>query len=54
VVPEIHPKDTDREITCNGLYWDTKNDGIGGIEHTPWYEVYTGQKKIIYGHWSLR
>ncbi len=24
------------------------------IDHRPWYESYTGSKRIIYGHWAAQ
>lgn len=54
VVPGMHPRDTDRGITCEIRYWDAENSCMGHKEHTPWYELYTGTKKVIYGHWAVQ
>lgn len=54
MVPGLHPKDTDRGITCEIRCWDTGNACRGNEEHTPWYQLYTGTKKVIYGHWAAQ
>lgn len=34
--------------------WNTEKSCIGNKEHTPWYEIYIGTKKVVYGHWGAQ
>ena len=52
LAPGKHPKDSDIRTLLYVRTWDEKNQTIGDNTHSPWYEFYTGEKLIIYGHWA--
>ena len=50
LVPGEQPSDSDPYLLANIRTWDGK--GIGGENDMAWYEFYTGQKLVVYGHWA--
>ncbi len=34
--------------------WDGTGEKLNSPDNPPWYEFYTGEKPVIYGHWARR
>lgn len=52
ISPEIHPKDTDPRILTRIRTWDGLGEDLHNEEHPAWFDLYKGEKPIIFGHWA--
>lgn len=50
--PGKHPAETDPEILTTIRTWDGKGKDLKNPANTPWYELYSGNKPVFYGHWA--
>ncbi len=40
------------EILTNIRTWDGEGKDLRNMENPPWYDFYTGEKTVFYGHWA--
>lgn len=52
LIPELPLSRTHREILLNVRTWDGKGKDMKSPKNPPWYELYTGKRPVIYGHWA--
>ncbi len=54
LIPDKKPKEKDREILARIRTWDGKGKDLNNVKHPPWYNLYQGKKKVIFGHWAKK
>ena len=54
LVPQQTPQQTDPWLLMHIRTWDGKGLDLNNPNHPPWYELYQGEKLIVYGHWALQ
>lgn len=54
LIPGKRPKEKDREILARIRTWDGRGKDLNNDKHPPWYHLYTGKKKVIFGHWAKK
>jgi hypothetical protein len=52
--PGVHPKDTKARILTNIRTWDGKGERLDKKKNPAWYDLYTGEKLVVFGHWAKR
>lgn len=52
--PGRHPGDTAARILMNIRTWDGLGEDLNSPDNPPWYEFYTGERPVFYGHWARR
>ena len=52
LVPGLHPKDTDPNLTVNLRTWDGVGEDINNHNHKAWFDLYEGHKLVLFGHWA--
>ncbi len=45
-------KETAPHILTSLRTWDGKGENLKNPENTPWFELYTGSKLVVFGHWA--
>ncbi len=54
LIPGVHPKDSDPGIFTRLRTWSPKFIAPGKKDDPAWYEFYTGQKLVVFGHWAAK
>ncbi|MBU2510418.1 metallophosphoesterase [bacterium] len=52
LAPGKSPKVTDPKILTAIRTWDGKGDILDHPKNTPWFELYTDSKLVVFGHWA--
>jgi bis(5'-nucleosyl)-tetraphosphatase (symmetrical) len=52
VVPDRHPRDTDPWILTTIRTWDGIGTDLLCPDNPPWFDLYTGVKPVVFGHWA--
>ena len=52
LVPNEHPSRSKKEILLNIRTWDNLGQNIKNPDNPPWYDFYTNDKPVFYGHWA--
>jgi hypothetical protein len=50
--PGAHPKDTAIDILTTIRTWDGLGDDLNHWNDPAWFELYEGDKHVVYGHWA--
>ena len=50
--PKRHPKDTDPRILTTIRTWDGKGEVLNNTYAVPWFDLYKGEKLVVFGHWA--
>ncbi len=50
--PGKHPRETKPRFLLNIRTWDGTGADIKNPLHPPWYNFYSGEKPVFYGHWA--
>lgn len=54
LVPGKHPSKTKSYLLANIRTWDGKGDVLERVSDPAWYDLYKGQKTVVFGHWAKR
>ena len=54
LIPHSNQEAFPPEVRTRIRYWNHLRNEIGSEEDTPWYDYYTGEKPVIYGHWATQ
>jgi bis(5'-nucleosyl)-tetraphosphatase (symmetrical) len=54
LVPDLHPRDVPAKILTRIRTWDGKGENLHNPKDPAWYELYRGQKLVVFGHWAQR
>jgi serine/threonine protein phosphatase 1 len=54
LIPDKKPRERDREILARIRTWDGRGKDLNNEKHPPWYNLYKGKKKVIFGHWAKK
>lgn len=52
LVPGKAPEDSDPRILTNIRTWDGKGDDLTNPANPPWFDLYDGEKLVVFGHWA--
>ncbi len=52
LVPGIPPGQTDPRILTSIRTWDGKGEDLNDPSNPPWFELYKGNKSVVFGHWA--
>lgn len=52
VVPDIAVEKTPHRFLCTMRTWDGRGFDLKNENNPAWYQLYHGEKMIIYGHWA--
>lgn len=52
--PGLHPRDTRKRILANIRTWDGTGAVLEREGDPPWFDLYHGEKLVVFGHWALR
>ncbi|MCB1308768.1 MAG: metallophosphoesterase [Leptospiraceae bacterium] len=52
--PERSLAESDPEVLTNIRFWDGKGERLNNPDDPPWYDLYTGERPVFYGHWARR
>ena len=50
--PNYHPKETDKRILTRIRTWDGLGENLFSEDDPPWFDLYHGDKLVIFGHWA--
>ena len=50
--PGCHPRETSREILTHIRTWDGCGENLNRPENPPWFDLYEGDKLVVFGHWA--
>jgi hypothetical protein len=50
--PGVSPEKSRSEILCGIRTWDGKGINLRDPANPPWYDFYTAEKPVFYGHWA--
>ena len=53
LAPGKHPSKTSTHILANIRTWDGTGANMNNKADPPWFDLYTHQKTVVYGHWAL-
>jgi bis(5'-nucleosyl)-tetraphosphatase (symmetrical) len=54
LVPGQHPSESKSYLLVNMRTWDGKGDILENDEDPAWFDLYHGEKLVIFGHWARR
>ena len=54
LIPNLSPQKHPPEIITRLRTWGGDFHDLDNPAHPPWYELYTGKKLVVYGHWALK
>lgn len=54
LIPGSAPNEEDREVLTHIRTWDGQGLDLNNENNPAWYDLYTGQKTVIFGHWAKR
>lgn len=52
LVPGEHPKDSDPRRITSIRTWDEQGQDLQDETNRPWFDYYTGNKLVVFGHWA--
>jgi bis(5'-nucleosyl)-tetraphosphatase (symmetrical) len=52
LAPGKHPAETDPGILTAIRTWDGEGKNLSNPDHPPWFDLYTGSKLVVFGHWA--
>lgn len=54
LMPERHPSRTPPHILLNIRTWDGRGADLAHPDNPPWYDFYSGDRPVFYGHWARK
>ncbi len=54
VIPELSIEKTEPYILTQIRTWDGEGKDMKNLDNPPWYELYKGEKTVVYGHWAAK
>ncbi len=52
LVPGVHPRAIDPWTLVSIRTWDGTGKDLFNSAHPPWFDFYTGQSLVVFGHWA--
>jgi diadenosine tetraphosphatase ApaH/serine/threonine PP2A family protein phosphatase len=52
LVPGQHPRDSDPWLVTSIRTWDGTGDDYRNPENPKWFDLYTGDRLVVFGHWA--
>lgn len=52
LAPGRHPRDTEARILTRIRTWDGVGRRLHGKGDPPWFDLYEGEKLVVFGHWA--
>ncbi|MCB1044635.1 MAG: metallophosphoesterase [Acidobacteria bacterium] len=54
LVPGQHPAESDPRVLTRIRTWDGTGKRLNNPADPPWFDLYDGQKLVVFGHWAVR
>lgn len=54
LIPGVHPKDSDPAIFTRLRSWNPTTNAPGKSGDPAWFDFYTGNKLVVFGHWAAK
>lgn len=54
LIPGKHPSETAPRLLVNVRTWDGEGEDLDNPGDPAWYDLYTGDRLVVFGHWAQR
>ncbi len=54
LVPGLHPSQTSARLLTKIRTWDGTGKDLNNDSDPAWFDLYSGQKLVVFGHWAMR
>ena len=52
LIPKHHPSQTPPHLLTRVRTWDGMGENVNNPNDPPWFDLYDGEKLVVFGHWA--